>query len=1467
MALLAMEGRVRGTNHLLHLDEVMAGANGNSKIQFIVVSQEAFGQNLWGPQFGETQSRAMLVFFDATGRETGKFKFPGDPPTGGTLKTLIATLEFASLPGAPAPDIIIPPLLSPISGKVCFKSNPLNTVFLRNECLSYGGADFTGATESSEIGVPFGPPAAALSIVNTVSLRRTTDTDTNADFSLTTTPTPRNIAGATLTIPVATPIAQGENLFKNEAFLGNGRTCASCHVAGQSFRLPPANIQSRFATLSSTFDPQFIGENAPSSFDGGFDFNLNTLVLTAAVATNAPCTGDLRGIITGTTGRAKVLTRIAQPVGDVSPPQYLVYGGRSPVLTGIVTDGVCSATVASITAGSLAAIPGSGVAGLEDPKRMRTSGSPDFPQGRALILENIDGFPPTAPVFRKSPHLLNLSRTAPFGFNGDIPDLQTFATGAVQQHFPRTLTRNSSGSNPDFRVPTGAERAAMEAFMLAQEFPSGSDPDKFNLDRFATTAAQIRGQTAFFGSAKCSQCHGGPVLATTTVNILGKGIGVNAAFNTGVVNQSINSPAGDNLPAELGGAREFSVPQLFNVKNLGPFFHDSSVATVRQAVEFYTSTTFNNSPAGLAIGGITLSAQDADDITAFLEALVVIVPATISANSTTSLSGPAGSVVSPAPSVIVLDGDGSPAAGTLVTFAITGGSGSLTGATPVTNASGVATMGSWTIGPGENTLTASVTGLTGSPVLFTAVGTTNDSFVNRFTLTGGSVTTTGSNIGASAELGEPSDLLNGGSGTPSVWWTWTAPCSFTVTQPTSFIDTTGSGFDTVLGVFTGSSLAALTRFASDDDAGGSLTSRVPSLAPGPATLNIAAGTVFQIRVRSSGSTPGNITLHINGPAPPICGGNTAPTISTIANQPINEDTATGALPFTVLDLETAAASLTLSGSSSNPTLVPNANITFGGGGASRTVTVMPAANQFGTTTITVTVSDGSLSTSTSFVVTVTAVNDAPTVTSIANQTTNEHTATGAIAFTVGDVETAAASLTVSGSSSNTTLVPAAEILFGGSGASRTVTLTPVSNQLGDATITVTVSDGSLSTSTSFLLTVTAVNHEPTITSIANQTTNEDIATGPIAFTVGDMETAVASLTVSGSSSNTQLVPNANITLGGSGANRTVTLRPAAHRAGGATITVVVSDGSLTTSTSFVLTVLPLPDDVALDFGAAGLWGFENGVFAQLHSLNPGKMAIGDLDGNGKADLIVDFPGHGVWVRSNNASWVQLHTSNAAAIVTGDLDGNGRADVLVDFPGFGLWVYMNNSNWSRLHPVSPTKLATGDLDGNGKDEVIIDFAGSGVWVWANNTAFSQLHTANAAAIVTGDLDGNGKAEVLLDFPGAGLWVWANNVAWSQLHTVDATVMATGDLDGNGKADAIISFPGFGTWAWMNNAGFARLHASNAALMTTGDLDGTGKSDVIISFPGAGMWAWMNNSRWIQLHTQNPEAMTAGNFDGR
>ena len=97
-------------------------------------------------------------------------------------------------------------------------------------------------------------------------------------------------------------------------------------------------------------------------------------------------------------------------------------------------------------------------------------------------------------------------------------------------------------------------------------------------------------------------------------------------------------------------------------------------------------------------------------------------PTSISANSSTSQTGSSGAAVAEPPSVIVRDQNGEPLSGASVTFAVTGGGGSVTGASGVTNAAGVATVESWTLGTvvGANTLTASSGNL--PSVTFTANG-------------------------------------------------------------------------------------------------------------------------------------------------------------------------------------------------------------------------------------------------------------------------------------------------------------------------------------------------------------------------------------------------------------------------------------------------------------------------------------------------------------------------------------------------------------------------------------------------------------------------------------------------------------------------------------------------------------------------------------------------------------------------
>lgn len=213
--------------------------------------------------------------------------------------------------------------------------------------------------------------------------------------------------------------------------------------------------------------------------------------------------------------------------------------------------------------------------------------------------------------------------------------------------------------------------------------------------------------------------------------------------------------------------------------------------------------------------------------------------------------------------------------------------------------------------------------------------------------------------------------------------------------------------------------------------------------------------------------------------------NTAPAVSAITNTNTQEDTAI-TIPFTASDPEGSA--LTYSATTSEPSLLPLANILLGGSGVNRTVRLQPGTNQHGTVNVSVRVSDGSLTTTRSFSLTVTPVNDPPALSPITAQTTASNTPV-VVPVTVFDPDTALGSVTLAATFGG----HAASFVAAGTNNSRTLTVTPPAGFVGSMPVTVVVSDGTASSSNTFQLTVTA----PTAT---NQ---------PPVFIVGEPSTIIA----------------------------------------------------------------------------------------------------------------------------------------------------------------------------------------------------------------------------------------------------------------------------------------------------------------------------------------------------------------------
>jgi hypothetical protein len=122
----------------------------------------------------------------------------------------------------------------------------------------------------------------------------------------------------------------------------------------------------------------------------------------------------------------------------------------------------------------------------------------------------------------------------------------------------------------------------------------------------------------------------------------------------------------------------------------------------------------------------------------------------------------------------------------------------------------------------------------------------NDPFVGATAISGLSGSTTELTLYATAEPGEP---VHGSGAAKSVWFKWTAPKTGTLT-----LDTIGSSFDTLLGIYTGTAIGALTTKATNDDIdAATVQSRI--------VLAVTKGTVYRFVVDGRGGASGTMKLR------------------------------------------------------------------------------------------------------------------------------------------------------------------------------------------------------------------------------------------------------------------------------------------------------------------------------------------------------------------------------------------------------------------------------------------------------------------------------------------------------------------------------------------------------------------------------------------------------------------------------
>ena len=290
---------------------------------------------------------------------------------------------------------------------------------------------------------------------------------------------------------------------------------------------------------------------------------------------------------------------------------------------------------------------------------------------------------------------------------------------------------------------------------------------------------------------------------------------------------------------------------------------------------------------------------------------------------------------------------------------------------------------------------------------------------------------------------------------------------------------------------------------------------------------------------------------------------------------------------------------------------------------------------------------------------------------------------------------------------------------------------------------------------------------------------------------------------------------------------------------------------------------------------------------------PFALVVADLDGDGKLDIIASDHGANLVSIYRNISTPGSISSNSFAtrvdfatgsspqgVAVADLDGDGRPDLLVANSGDGTVSILRNTGTDGNIVFAPKVdiatgsgcggVAAGDLDGDGKPDVVTANGGTGtVSLLQNistpgNIAFAakvDLAVLNEPVwVAIGDLDGDGKPDLTVTFylPDTDVAVFRNTSTIGGLTTNSFApgiyfplggrghTPAIADLDGDGKPDlAVVTelnsllsiFKNVSTPGSFTNSSLAG-HVDfptgyNAWGVAIGDLDGDGRPDIIFA----------------------------------
>jgi hypothetical protein len=467
-------------------------------------------------------------------------------------------------------------------------------------------------------------------------------------------------------------------------------------------------------------------------------------------------------------------------------------------------------------------------------------------------------------------------------------------------------------------------------------------------------------------------------------------------------------------------------------------------------------------------------------------------------------------------------------------------------------------------------------------------------------------------------------------------------------------------------------------------------------------------------------------------------------VSNLADTSTNEDTQL-VVPFDGGDTSTITS---VTATSSNSTLVPNdsGHLNVVMTGSTGVITINPTTDANGTTNITVTVnrSVGGPDSKT-FMLTVNAVNDAPSFTKGADQTVNEDAGPQTVnnwasSISAGPANESGQVLTFQVTNNTNAALFAAGPAISSTG---TLTYTPAANANGAATITINLQDNGgtanggvdTSPSQSFSITVNSVNDIPSFTKGADQTVNEDAG----APTVNNWATAISAGPANESGQTVSFtVTNDNNTLfsvqPAVSPAGTLTYTPAANANGSATVSVTIKDnggtanGGVDTSAAqtFTITVNSMNDAPSFTKGPNQTVNEDAGaqtVASWATAISPGpanesaQTVSFNITNNTNSSLFSSGPSVSP---SGTLTYTPAANANGSATITLNIQDNGGTanggvdtsaaqtfTIIVnsvnDAPSFtkGPDVTVNNNAGAQSIPNWATNLSKGPADESGQ----------------------------------------------------------------------------------------------------------------------------------------------------------------------